>query len=184
MRDKHTLRAWREGYKGRAVYKIQEIDRKFRVIKKGSKVLDLGCYPGSWIQYLIERGCNAVGIDIKNVKGLKFKFIKKDVYDNKIFDNLDSDFDVVISDLAPNTTGIKSLDQERSLDLCYRALEIASKVLKPRGNFLVKMFDNDQLKEFVNDIKKKFNYVKIFKPHVSKKRSKEVYIIAKSKHSL
>jgi len=181
MRDKHTLRALREGYKGRAVYKIQEIDKKFGVIKKGNKVLDLGCYPGSWIQYLLKRECNVAGIDIKDVKGLKFKFIKKDVYDEKIFEKLDDDFDVVVSDLAPNTTGIRHLDQERSLDLCYRALEIASRVLKPKGNFLVKMFNNDKMKKFVGDVGKKFGYVYVFKPKVSKKRSKEIYIIAKLK---
>jgi len=181
MRDRHTLRALREGYKGRAVYKIQEIDKRFRIIKKESKVLDLGCYPGSWIQYLTEKQCNVVGVDVKNVKGLKFKFIRKDVYDKDIFEKLDSDFDSVISDLAPNTTGIRDLDQERSLDLCYRALEIADKVLKSGGNFLVKIFDNDQLKKFVKDVEKRFKYARVFKPKVSKKRSKEIYIIAKLK---
>ena len=163
MRDRHTLRALREGYKGRAVYKIQEIDKRFRIIKKESKVLDLGCYPGSWIQYLTEKQCNVVGVDVKNVKGLKFKFIRKDVYDKDIFEKLDSDFDSVISDLAPNTTGIRDLDQERSLDLCYRALEIADKVLKSK------------------DVEKRFKYARVFKPKVSKKRSKEIYIIAKLK---
>src|SRR3989344_7082574 len=181
MRDKHTLRAWREGYKGRAVYKIKEINNKFGIIKKKDKVLDLGCYPGSWIQYLIDLECNCFGIDLKKVNGIDFNFIMGDVYDNKIIEKLNKDFDVVVSDLAPNTTGIRDLDQERSLDLCYRALEIASRVLKPKGNFLVKMFNNDKMKKFVGDVGKKFGYVYVFKPKVSKKRSKEIYIICKSK---
>jgi len=184
MRDKHTLRAHREGFLGRAIYKLSEINNKHNIIKKGDKVLDLGCYPGSWVQYLLTIKCNVYGIDVKDVKGLNFKFIKKDVYDDSIFDDLDNNFDAVVSDLAPNTTGIRDLDQERSLDLCYRALEIAKKVLKPKGSFLVKIFDNSRLNEYTNEVKKNFSYVKIFKPRVSKKRSKEIYIICKSKHNL
>ena len=144
----------------------------------------MGCYPGSWIQYLLTINCNISGLDLKDVKGLKFKFIKKDVYDNSIFDDLENDFDDVVSDLAPNTTGIRELDQERSLDLCYRALEIAKRVLKPNGNFIVKIFDNTELKKYVNDAEKNFKKVLIFRPRVTKKRSKEIYIICKSKHNL
>lgn len=181
MRDKHTLKAWREGFLGRAVYKLKEINNKLKIIKKGDKILDLGCYPGSWVQYLLEINCNVYGIDLKEVRGLNFIFIKRDVYDDSIFDELDKDFDVVISDLAPKTSGIRNLDQERSIDLCYRALEIAKKILKPKGNFLVKMFDNPELKEYTNDLRKFFKSVKVFRPHVTKKRSKEIYIIAKLK---
>jgi len=181
MKDKHTLRALREGFLGRAIYKIGEIDKRFKLIKKGGKILDLGCYPGSWVQYLLRLNCNVYGIDLKDVKGLNFKFINKDVYDNSIFDDIDNDFDVVISDLSPKITGIKELDNERSLELCYRALRIAKKVLKPRGNFLVKIFDNQKLKKYADDVKKEFNYVKVYKPKVSKKRSSEIYLIAKSK---
>lgn len=181
MKDKHTLRALREGFLGRAIYKLQEIDKRFRLIKKGSKVLDLGCYPGSWIQYLLSLNCDVYGIDIKDVKGLKFKFIKKDVYDDSIFDDLINNFDVVVSDLSPNITGIKELDYERSIELCYRALFIAKKILKSNGNFLVKIFDSPGLKKYVNDVSKSFRYVKAYKPKVSKKRSNETYVIAKSK---
>lgn len=184
MKDKHTLRALKEGFLGRAVYKIGEIDRRFKLIKKEGKILDLGCYPGSWVQYLLRLNCNIYGIDLKDVKGLNFKFIKKDVLDNSIFDELDNDFDAVISDLSPKITGVKELDNERSIELCYRSLKIAKKVLKPGGNFLVKVFDNPQLKKYVNDVKKEFGYVKVYKPKVSKKRSSEVYLIAKSKHNL
>ncbi|MBS3143254.1 RlmE family RNA methyltransferase [Candidatus Woesearchaeota archaeon] len=184
MRDKHTLRAWREGFLGRAIYKLKEINNRYNIIKKGNKVLDLGCYPGSWVQYLLDTNCEVWGIDVKEVKNLKFKFINKDVYDDSIFEKLDNNFDVIVSDLAPKTTGIKDLDQERSLDLCYRALEIAKKVLKKNGNLLVKIFDNNRLDEYVKEVKNNFSYVKIFKPKVSKKRSKEIYIIAKSKQNL
>jgi len=181
MKDKHTIRAHREGFLGRAVYKLEEVNERFNLIKKNNKVLDLGCYPGSWIQYLLTINCSITGIDLKDVKGLKFKFIKKNIYDDSIFDQLENDFDVIVSDLAPNTTGIRDLDQERSLELCYRALEIAKKVLKTKGNFLVKIFDNPKLNEYVKKVEKNFNYVRIFKPKVSKKRSKEIYIICKLK---
>ena len=181
MKDKHTLRALREGFLGRAVYKLQEIDKRFSLIKKEDKVLDLGCYPGSWVQYLLTLNCNIYGIDMKDVKGLKFKFIKKDVYDESIFEELKKEFNVVVSDLSPKISGIKELDYERSMELCYRALFIAKKVLKNNGNFMVKAFDNPELKRYVNDISKNFRYVKVYKPKVSKKRSNETYVIAKSK---
>ncbi len=120
VKDKHTLRAIREGYLGRAVYKIQEINNRFKIIKDNDKVLDLGCYPGSWVQYLFRLNCDIYGIDVKEVKGLNFKFIQKDVYDDSIFDDIGNNFDVVISDLAPKLSGIKELDNERSYSLCYK----------------------------------------------------------------
>jgi 23S rRNA (uridine2552-2'-O)-methyltransferase len=184
MRDKLTLKAWKEGFIGRAVYKLREINNKFNLIKKENKVLDLGCYPGSWVQYLSELNCDIHGIDVREVKGLNFKFIRRDVYDNSIFNELDNDFDAVVSDLAPKVTGIKNLDQERSLELGYRALEIAKKVLKQNGSFLVKIFDNDKLKKYIKDVGKHFKYVRVYKPKASKKESKETYVIAKSKHNL
>lgn len=184
MKDKHTLRALKEGFLGRAVYKLKDIDRRFKLIKEGNKVLDLGCYPGSWVQYLLTLNCDVHGIDLRDVKGLKFKFIKKDVYDDSIFDELEKDFDIIISDLSPKITGIKELDYERSIDLCYRALFIAKKLLKSNGNFVVKIFDSPGLKRYVNDVNKSFRYVKVYKPKVSKKRSNETYVIAKSKHNL
>jgi len=181
MRDKHTLKAWSEGFLGRAIYKLREINKKYDIIKKKDKVLDLGCYPGSWVQYLLNLDCKVYGVDVKKVEGLKFKFINKDVYDNSLFEEIGGDFDAVVSDLAPNTTGIKDLDQERSLDLCYRALEIAKKVLKKNGNLVVKIFDNNRLNEYVKEVRKNFKQVRIFKPNVSKKKSKEIYIVCKSK---
>ena len=171
MKDKHTLMALREGFLGRAVYKLKDIDKKFNLIKEGSKVLDLGCYPGSWVQYLLTLNCDVYGIDLRDVKGLKFRFMKKD-------------FDVIVSDLSPKITGIKELDYERSIDLCYRALFIAKKVLKSNGNFLVKIFDSPGLKKYISDVSKSFRYVKVYKPKASKKRSNETYVIAKSKHNL
>ena len=181
MKDRHTLRALREGFLGRSIYKLQEINNRFKIIKNKDKVLDLGCYPGSWVQYLIKLNCDAYGIDVKEVKGLNFKFISKDVYDDSIFRDIGDNFDVVISDLAPRLSGIKELDNEKSMDLCYRSFEIAKKVLKPRGNFLVKIFDNPGLKEYVKKLGKKFGYVKVFKPRASKKRSNEIYVIARLK---
>lgn len=181
MIDKHTIRAIREGYLGRAIYKLQEINKKFKIIKKEDKVLDLGCYPGSWVQYLLTLECNVYGIDVKDVKGLKFKFINKDVYDDSILDELENNFDAVVSDLAPKLGGIKEVDNERSMDLCCRSFDIAKKVLKPKGNFLVKTFDNPMLIEYLKKLRKNFDYVKVFKPKVSKKRSNEIYIVAKSK---
>ncbi|MBU2634356.1 MAG: RlmE family RNA methyltransferase [Nanoarchaeota archaeon] len=183
MRDKLTLRAKREGYLARSAYKLLSLNSKYNIIKKGDKVLDLGCWPGSWIQVCLNLKCDVTGVDIKKVDFEGVNFIEGDIYDKNLLDKLGK-FNVVLSDLAPKTTGIKHLDQARSLDLAYNALDVAKNVLKEKGNFLCKIFQSNDLDEFVRDVKKNFVFVKMSKPEASKKRSKEIYLIAKSKHNL
>src|SRR3990167_5749967 len=157
-KDKATIRAKREGYKARSVYKLFAINNKYRVIKQGDRVLDLGCWPGSWLQ-----AC------------LKFK---ADVMKDRIFDKINGRFDAVISDMAPNTSGRQDVDNYKSAMLSERAFNISEKVLKEKGNLLVKTFQSGYSDEILNKIKKKFSFVKIYKPEASKKRSKEMYIVA------
>ncbi len=180
MKDKLTVRAISEGYRARSVYKIQEINNKFRIISKNDKVLDIGAWPGSWIQFCLNLTKNITGIDKKRIKKLdNVNFISADIFHEDILDKINSKFDVVISDIAPNTTGIKELDVSMSYDLSMRSLYIAKNVLVENGNFICKIFQGDDMR-FMNEVKKYFKYVKFFKPKSSKKRSREIYLIAKS----
>ncbi len=177
-KDKATIRAKREGYKARSVYKLFAINNKYRLIKQGDRVLDLGCWPGSWLQACLKFKADVIGVDIKETKIKGAETIKADVMKDDIFEKINGKFDVVISDMAPNTSGRLELDNYKSSELSNRALNIAKKVLKEKGNFLVKIFQSKYSDEVFNNIRKKFTFVKIYKPQASKKRSKEMYIIA------
>lgn len=181
MKDFYTRKSREEGYYARSVYKLKSINQKYNLIKKGDKVLDLGCSPGGWIQASLEIICPegfVTGIDlspIRKIEAKNFKFIKSDIKETKI----EGTFDVILSDMAPKTTGIRELDQERSYDLAKTALETAKKHLKPSGNFLCKIFQGPRYQEFVNEVRKNFEFVKTVKPEASKQESKEMYVIGK-----
>jgi len=183
MKDFYTRKSREEGYHARSVYKLKQINKKYSLIKKGDKVLDLGCSPGGWIQASLEitgeKGF-VTGIDINNIKKIKsknFRFIKEDIDDV----NLEEKFDVILSDMAPKTTGDQALDHERSYDLSKTALEIAKKNLKEKGNFLCKIFQGKNYQKFLDEVKKNFEFVKTVKPEASKRKSKEMYVIGKCK---
>ncbi|OGZ25722.1 MAG: hypothetical protein A2W71_01945 [Candidatus Nealsonbacteria bacterium RIFCSPLOWO2_02_39_8] len=177
-----TEKAKKEGYPARSVYKLKEIDEKFRLIKKGDKIFDLGCAPGSWLLYISERtGDEGVvfGIDFDDIKielAKNIFFEKKDVMEEIL---KEKNFDLVVSDLAPKTTGIKNVDSGKSLELCVRAFEIAKIVLMPSGNFVCKIFEGSESDDFFKEIKKDFNFSTRFKPKAVLRQSKEIYIIAK-----
>lgn len=186
-KDFYTRKAKEENYPARSVYKLKEINEKYRIFKHGDKVLDLGCAPGSWILYIAkEVGLPAgrqgdkgrvVGIDIDNIKinlPKNAEFIKGDIMEIKI----DGMFDVVVSDLAPHTTGIKFIDVEKSLELNYQVMEIVRKNLVSGGNFLCKMFEGEGTDEFFKKAKQYFKFIKIFRPKATRKGSREIYIVA------
>lgn len=181
MKDFYTRKSREEGYHARSVYKLKQINKKYNLIKKRDRVLDLGCSPGGWVQASLEIVGNrgfVIGIDIKPVKKIKaqnFQFIRGDI--EKV--EIDGTFDVIVSDMAPKTTGDRSLDQERSYDLAMTALKIADRNLKECGNFLCKIFQGKDYPEFLNQMKKRFEFVKTVKPEASKKASKEMYVVGK-----
>ena len=178
--NKLAEKARREGYKARSVYKLFEIDKRYKIIKRGDSVLDLGCWPGSWIQASLELGAKKItGVDKRDISNKDVTFINADILNKDIFEKIKGEFDVVLSDVAPHTSGIKFLDQGRSYDLSFRSFEIACRFLKENGNFLVKIFQSEDTNKIFNEIKKKFGFVKIYKPMTSRSKSKEVYIIAK-----
>lgn len=187
QKDGYYRMAKKEGYKSRASYKLIQLNKKFNIIKKGYKVLDLGAAPGGWIQIaskLVGEEGLVVGVDLKSVKE-KFDnsfFIQGDVFEDSTIEKIreiSKVFDTVISDLAPNTSGIRSLDHQKSIDLCYRALELSSNFLEYKGNLLIKVFQGEDIKKLVEDIKNEFYYVKISKPESSRSSSRETYIICK-----
>jgi len=181
----HYFKKAKEGnFAARSVFKLEEIDQKYHIFKAGQRVLDLGAAPGSWSQYVSKRvGLNGFifGIDLKEIKiSLKnAKFVVADILETNIQD-LVGDlklFDVVMSDMAPQTTGIKFTDQERSLELCEMALETAKAQLKNHGSFICKLFHGESFTQFRGKLKEEFNKVEVLKPKSTRKTSKEIFLI-------
>jgi len=183
--DHYTQRAKREKYPARSVYKLDEIQRKFRPIKKNDKVLDLGCFPGSWLLAVADLTKNhgrVVGIDLKPVAIQLPPHVTTHTGDilslgDSFFAQVGLDFNVVLSDMAPATSGQKSVDAARSFELCRTALTIAQRVLLPGGSFVCKIFHGEDLKEFAASVRNNFKSQKIFKPQSSRKASKEIFVI-------
>jgi 23S rRNA (uridine2552-2'-O)-methyltransferase len=187
--DHYTRLARKERYPARSVYKLREIQERFGVICAGDKVLDLGCAPGSWLIFaagLTGPSGRVVGIDVSPVTvhlPAQVTVHTRDVFeladDPAAF--LGQGFDVVVSDMAPATTGSRSVDAARSHNLCEAALAIARKVLRPGGSFVCKIFQGADFKSFSEAVRAGFSECKIFKPQSCRKASKEIYVIGKGK---
>jgi 23S rRNA (uridine2552-2'-O)-methyltransferase len=185
-RDRFHQKAKRDGFVARSVYKLEEIDEKTDLFSEGDRVLDLGCAPGSWLQYArkqIGESGILVGLDrpsgIGNMRNFPARLHTGDVMTISI-DELKGDltaFDIVLSDMAPDTTGIRSLDQARSEALFERALEIAKAVLAPGGNFVGKLFQGPDFKKLTEDVRKSFTKMKTVKPASSRQISIEQFVV-------
>ncbi len=184
-KDHYTQKAKKDNYPARSVYKLQEIQQKFTLIKKGDKVLDLGCFPGSWLIYAAETTGpmgNVYGIDLNAVEaGLPSNAtaFAGDILDlgKGITDSIGKEFNVVLSDMAPATTGMKDVDAMRSFELCSMALNVAMERLQPGGSFVCKIFQGGAFNEFTGLVKSVFNKHKVFKPESCRKQSREIFII-------
>ncbi len=178
-RDIYVRRSKVEGYRSRAVYKLQEIDQKFKIFKNGISVIDLGAAPGSWSQYALEniKSGKIVSIDLKdfekigNIHQIKGDFTD-DSYKKKIIDYFGTKVDVVLSDMAVNTTGNKNLDSIYTGELCMEAMKFSKETLKNDGKFISKIFMGSTFNEIVSEAKKMFKENKVFKPLASRKDSK------------
>ena len=185
-RDIYVRQSKVEGYRSRAVYKLQEIDQKFKIFKNGISVIDLGAAPGSWSQYALKNIKNGkiVSIDLKdfekigNIHQIKGDFTD-DSYKKKIIDYFGTKVDVVLSDMAVNTTGNKNLDSIYTGELCMEAMKFSRETLKSDGKFISKIFMGSTFNEIVSESKKIFKESKVFKPLASRKDSKESFIICK-----
>jgi 23S rRNA (uridine2552-2'-O)-methyltransferase len=188
VKDHYYNKAKKENFLARSVYKLDEIDKKHKIIKTGQRVLDLGYHPGSWTQYvsdMVGPQGKVVGIDIKpvNKKLLTLKNInlfEKDIFDVQAPKDLGlEEVDVLLSDMAPNTTGIKSVDQIRSLALVEAVFDFMPRVLRPGGDIVIKVFDSHQAQDFLKSQKKLFNKLEFLKPKSTRSVSKEFFVIGK-----
>ena len=188
-REHFYKQAKRVGYRARSAYKLKQIQNKFKILKKGNIVVDLGAAPGGWSQVakqiIGEKGI-IVGIDLLPIKPIEgITFLKGDLIQEETIEYL-MDFlqskkaDVVLSDMSPDISGNYSIDHARSMYLCQQALKTAGLILKQNGNFLCKVFSGEELHDFIDTLKENFSSVKIYSPPASRKSSSEVYVISKS----
>ncbi len=189
VKDYYFKKAKKENFLARSVYKLEEIDQKYKVLNAADHVVDFGYHPGSWIQYTSRKVGNegeVVGIDIKPVNKklspLKnVRLYEKSIFDVDVLEDLERNdlFDVVLSDMAPSTTGIKSVDQDRSLNLIEEVFFILPKFLKPGGNMVIKVFDSHKAQTFLKENKKVFEEFQFLKPKSTRSVSKEFFAIGK-----
>ncbi len=187
--DPHVKQAAQDGYRSRAVYKLIELDKKDQLIARGGTVLELGAAPGGWTQYIAEkvgdRG-KVVASDILRMDSVaNVTFVHGDFTENDVADQIEaaigkSGADLVLSDMAPNISGVASSDQARAMGLAELALEMASAVLNEDGKFAVKVFQGEGFDAYVKDVRTRFKSVKLRKPAASRPRSREVYVVARN----
>ena len=188
--DSYTIKALKEGYRARSVFKLREINNKFHIISPGNKVVDLGCYPGSWLKWCSQRAGKSgfvLGIDIKptaSINSSNIKIIKADVFEitpEEILSMLKR-VDLLCSDMAPSTSGVKHLDRGISHALAMRALELAVQLIE-KGNEVIKYFQSPDNDELLKTAKKYFDFVKTFKPKSSRQKSVEMYLVCKERNN-
>ncbi|MBA3580897.1 MAG: 23S rRNA (uridine(2552)-2'-O)-methyltransferase RlmE [Gammaproteobacteria bacterium] len=185
--DEYVLRAQREGYRSRAVYKLMELDEKYRLLKPGHSVVDLGAAPGGWSQYAAQRvgePGKVLATDILPMNGLAgVQFVLGDFREAEVLDTIlralgGNKADAVLSDMAPNMSGTDAVDIPRAMYLVELAHDTACRVLRPGGLFLSKMFQGEGSEQFLVDLRQHFTAVNVRKPRASRPRSREVYVLA------
>jgi 23S rRNA (uridine2552-2'-O)-methyltransferase len=179
--DRFTQKAKEEGYAARSVYKLDEIDRRARILRRGQRVLDLGCAPGSWSKYTIERTGGVVGVDLTEVAMPGGTFLTASIDDltaEQLRESLGGKADVVLSDMAPLTTGTRDADHYAQIELARRAFEIACEILVPGGAFVCKVFEGQDAKAFELDVRRRFGETKRMRPEAVRANSREWFLVA------
>lgn len=188
-RDPYVQRARREGWRSRAVFKLEQIDQKERLLRPDMVCVDLGCAPGGWSQYVSKRlkgRARIVAVDLLPMDPIPaVEFIQGDFEDEAVCRRLldatgDAGADLVMSDMAPNISGSRAVDQPRSMALAELALDTARRVLKPGGSFVCKVFQGEGFDAFVVDARRSFERVRVMKPKASRAGSREVYLVARN----
>lgn len=184
--DEFVLRARREGYRSRASFKLLEIDDKYRLLTKGAVIVDLGAAPGGWAQVAIERAgarATVIGLDLLEIEPLPgVEFIQGDFTESEPLDELLNKLEgkpvnLVISDMAPNLSGMKDIDQPGAMYLCELAVDFAQRVLQPGGSLVIKGFEGAGISDVRDAIRKHFKQLSNFKPRASRGRSREIYLV-------
>ena len=183
-RDIYVRKSKIEGYRSRAVYKLEEINQKFKIFFNGASVLDPGAAPGSWTQYISKnyKNIKLASIDLNKFDQIENTFqivgdFTKNIYKQKILNFFKGKIDIVISDMAVNTTGNKNLDSIQTSELCLDAMRFSKDILKKDGIFVSKIFIGSTFNEIIEESKKIFKKNKVFKPSASRKESKESFIV-------
>jgi 23S rRNA (uridine2552-2'-O)-methyltransferase len=186
-RDYYYRRAKKEKYRSRATYKLLQVAQKYRFLKKGDVVVDLGAAPGGWLQAtrkVVGRHGFILGVDLRNIEPLQASNILTIVGDitdpetqKRIEEILPALADAVVSDASPNISGVWEIDHARQVDLARESLKIALRVLKKNGNFFVKVFQGDMFRDFVEEVGKYFVRVEVIKPEASRSKSAEVFVL-------
>jgi len=187
-REYYYKKAKEENYRSRATYKLAQANEKYGFIQRNDVVVDLGAAPGGWIQAarkMTGKNGFVLGIDLKPIEPFTQEYIRTIIADftepdtvEQIRSFLPRAADVVISDAAPNITGVWEVDHAKQIDLATKALEIAQCVLRPSGNFFVKLFEGEMFNDFILTVKELFDTVKIVKPQASRQKSSEMYLLA------
>jgi len=187
-REHFYKEAKRVGYRARSAFKLEQIQSKFKIIKKGNTVIDLGAAPGGWSQVakeLVGNHGTVLGIDLSRISPIEgVTFLQGDLTEDSTIEKIkqiigDKKVDTVLSDMSPNISGNYSVDQARSVYLCEHALKLAELLLRSDGNFVCKVFEGEDLPDFIKKTSKLFKTVKQFSPPASRKSSSEIYIIAR-----
>ncbi|XBS20098.1 23S rRNA (uridine(2552)-2'-O)-methyltransferase RlmE [Methylomarinum sp. Ch1-1] len=188
FQDEYVKKAQIQGYRSRAVFKLMEIQDKDKIIRPGMNVVDLGAAPGGWSEYvrkILAKKDKVIALDLLAIEPIEgVEFIQGDFREDEVLDELyrvldGEPVDLLLSDMAPNMSGNKAMDQPRAIYLGELALDTAQTVLTKGGTMLIKMFQGAGFDAYLNDVKKYFNSVTIRKPKASRARSNEVYILAK-----
>ena len=188
--DEYVKRAQRERYRSRAVYKLDEIQQKDGIIKPGMAIVDLGAAPGSWSQYtsgLLRGKGKLVAMDILPMEPLPgTAFVQGDFREHEVLGKLlqvlnGQEVDLVMSDMAPNISGMDAVDQPRAMYLAELAVDFAQQVLRPEGDLLIKIFQGEGFDELVRDLRNRYKKLAIRKPRASRPRSREVYALARGR---
>ena len=185
--DHFFRKAKEQNFAARSVFKLEEIDQKFKLIKPGLKILDLGAAPGSWSQYCSQKigasgrilgvDLTAIAVQLKNADFIQADLYSLDLAETIVARGFQPEFDLVISDMAPKTTGIRMTDQARSNDLCELALSISKRFLKKNGAFVCKLFHSEEFRTLRDAIKTDFEKFEAVKPESTRKISKEIFLV-------
>ncbi len=186
--DPYVKRARQEGWRSRAVYKLQEIDERDRLLRRGMTVVDLGAAPGSWSEWVakkVQPGGRVIALDLLPMDALPdVTFIQGDFREAEVLEALlaaigETPVDLVLSDMAPNISGLKAVDQPRAMYLAELTLDLANRVLRPGGDLLLKAFTGEGLDDFKRQLRQRFGKLQVRKPKASRPRSPEIYLLAR-----
>lgn len=186
--DEYVIRSKKEGWRSRAIYKLSEMDEKDRLLKQGMTVVDLGAAPGGWSQYAMHKVGDhgkVIALDILPMSPIAgVDFIEGDFREDSVLEQLETvlgkrKIDIVLSDMAPNTSGVKGVDQPRMMYLLELAFDFAINNLKDNGDFVMKIFQGEGFEEYLKNLRAHFTKVVTRKPHASRARSPEIYLLAR-----